>query len=91
MEQIQFISTTPQALANLIANAVKIQLEEFKEKLKPDDSIEYLSRQNVAKLLNCSIGTVHNLSVKKVIVKYQIGGKVMYRKDQVEQAIIKLK
>ena len=91
MEQIQFISTSPQALTDLISDALKIQLEEFKKNFKPKDEPVYLTRIEVAKILRCNLSTVHNLSVKKILVKYSCGGKVFYRRDQVLQSIVKLK
>ena len=91
MEQIQFISTSPEALANLISEAINLELQELRINLSAQKEPEYLSRKEVADLLHCSIGSVHNLTIKKVLTKYQIGGKVLYRKEEVLKAIIKLK
>ncbi len=70
---------------------IKSVVTELQRGFNPKEEIEYMTRNEVAKFLHCNISTVHNLSVKKLLIKYQIGGKVLYRKDQVLNAIVKLK
>lgn len=70
---------------------IKSELAEFKKNFTPKNELEYLTRIEVAKILRCNLSTVHNLTVKKILVKYSCGGKVFYRKDQVLQSIVKLK
>lgn len=92
MSQIQFIQTTPQQLQDAIIEGVKTHLKDLKKHLQPKEPTKFVTRNYVAKeMLHCNLSTVHNLTKKGVLVKYQIGGKVLYRRDEVENAIIKLK
>ena len=92
MAQIQFFNVTPEQLQNAIIEGVNSQLKDFKKHLQPKEPTKFVTRNYVAKeMLHCNLSTVHNLTKKGVLVKYQIGGKVLYRRDEVENAIIKLK
>ncbi|MBN4070746.1 helix-turn-helix domain-containing protein [Olleya sp. AH-315-F22] len=91
MEQIQFIGTTPNALVNLIDEVVKRQLEDLKKSYQPKEPNEYLTRNNVAELLSVDLSTVHNWTKKGILHAKQIGGRVFYLREEVENAIVKLK
>ncbi len=90
MQQLQFISITPEQLQNAIINGVKSQLEELKKSFQPKEPTVYLTRHQVAKMLSVDLSTVHNLSVKGTLQKYQIGGRILYKRSEVEEAIKKL-
>ncbi|OWW24061.1 DNA-binding protein [Zobellia sp. OII3] len=91
MKQVQLISLTPEQLQEAIIQGVKTQIDELKEHFQPKEPTIYISRQELAELLHCDISTVHNLTVKGILTKYQIGGRVLYKRDEVENAIIKIK
>ncbi|RKE91907.1 helix-turn-helix domain-containing protein [Ichthyenterobacterium magnum] len=91
MQQIQFIGTTPNALIDLIDETVKKRLEDLKKNFEPKQPKEYLSRQEVAKMLSVDLSTVHNWTKKGILTAHQIGGRVFYLRTDVENAIVKLK
>jgi hypothetical protein len=92
MQQVQFISITPEQLQNAIINGVKSQLEELKKSFQPKEPTQFVTRQYVAdEMLHCDLSTVHNLSKKGVLIKYGIGGRVLYKRVEVEEAIVVLK
>ena len=91
MQTIQFIQITPEQLQNSIIEGVKHQLEEFKKYLKPIEPNEFLSRLEVAKMLSVDLSTVHNWKTKGILTAYQIGGRVFFKRKEVENAIVKLK
>ena len=91
MESIQFISTSPTALVNLIDEAVKRQLDDLKKDFQPKEQPIYMTRHEVADMLHVDISTVHNLTVRGVLKKKQIGGRVLYLREQVIEEIIDLK
>ena len=91
METIQFISTSPTALVNLIDEAVKRQLDELKKNFQTKEQPIYMTRHEVAKMLHVDISTVHNLSVRGILKKKQIGGRVLYLREQVIKEIVELK
>jgi excisionase family DNA binding protein len=91
MKTIQLISVTPEQLQNAIIDGVKKQLDDLKKHFQPKSPNEYLTRQQVAKLLHVDLSTIHNLSVKGTLQKHQIGGRVLYRRSEIENSIVKLK
>lgn len=88
---IQFITVTPEQLQTEILKGVKIQFEELKKSFQPIKPTEYLTRKEVAKLLKCDLSTVHNWTVKGLLVSYSIGSRVYFKRTQVENAIVELK
>jgi len=86
----QLHNVEPQEIINPI-NDLKKQIEDLKKHLEPKKPTQFVTRQYVAdEMLHCNLSTVHNLSVKGILQKYQIGGRVLYKRSQVENAIIKL-
>ena len=90
MSTVQFISVTPEQLQNAIIEGVRIQLNEFKKHFQPKEPNEYLTRLEVSKLLKIDLSSVHNWSKKGILQPYQIGGRVYYKRKEVENAIVKL-
>lgn len=91
MKTVQFISTSPTALVNLIDEAVKKRLDDLKKEFQPKEPTKYVTRNYVAdEMLHCDVSTVHNLTVKGILTKYAIGGRVLYVRDEVEKAIVQL-
>ena len=90
MQQIQFIGTTPTALIDLIDETVKKRLDDLKKNFQPKEPNEYLTRNNVAEMLSIDLSTVHNYTKRKILQAYQIGGRVFYKRQEVENAIVKL-
>lgn len=90
-KQVQFISTSPTALVDLIDEAVKRQLDELKKSFQPKEQPIFMTRQEVAEMLHVDISTVHNLSVRGILKKKQIGGRVLYVRQEVQKEIIDLK
>lgn len=91
MKQIQILQITPEELQTAIIEGVKTELEGLKKYFQPKDPPKYITRQFIAdEIIHCDISTVHNLTVKGILTKYQIGGRVLYIRDEVEAAIVKL-
>ena len=90
MKQIQLIQITAEELQNAIVEGVKNHLEDLKNHFQPKEPTVYLTRNQVSELLSIDLSTVHNLSVKGTLQKYQIGGRVLYKRNEVENAIVKL-
>ena len=71
---------------------IKSKLEELEKKFQPKEPTKYVTRNFVAdEMLHCDLSTVHNLTVKGILTKYQIGGRVLYIHEEVENAIIQIK
>jgi hypothetical protein len=91
MQTVQFISVTPEQLQTAIIEGVKIQLQDLKKNFQPKEPTEYLTRIGVAEMLSVDLSTVHNYTKRKILTAYQIGGRVYYKRVEVENAIVQLK
>lgn len=87
MQQIQFIQTTPQQFQREINEGVKIILEDFLKNFKPKLPNEYMTRQEVAKMLSCDISTVHNYCKRKILNPLGISGRVYFLRSEVEGSL----
>lgn len=70
---------------------IKNELKELKNNYTSKEPSQYVTRKHVmSEMLHCSNATLHKLSVKGVLTKYQCEGRVLYKRDEVEKAIVKL-
>ena len=53
----------------------------------PQDSDEYLTRKQTAKLLQISLVTLRDWSVKGILQSYKIGGRIRYKKSELDEAL----
>ena len=91
MKTIQFIQVTPEQLQDAIIISVNTKLDELKKGFEPKSPEEYLGRQQVADMLHIDLSSVHNWRKKGVLTAYQIGGRVLFKRKEIEAAIIELK
>ena len=87
---VQFIQYTPEQLQSEISNGVKIQLQEFLKHFKPVQPAEYLTRQQVAKMFDVDISTVHNWSKSGKLKPLGIGSRVYFLRSEIEACLIPL-
>ena len=82
----------PSAVAKVyeVVNEITKQLAEIKKSFEPKTPTEYLTRNEVAKLLKCDLSTVHNWTKKGKLVKHCIGNRAYYKRSEVEAAIISI-
>lgn len=90
MGTVQFIQITPEQLQNEIIKGVKNELEQLKKDFQPKQPSEYLTRNEVAEMLKIDLSSVHNWTKKGKLKAYGIGGRVYYKRDEVENSIIEL-
>ena len=69
---------------------IKNEIANIKKSFQPKEPAEFLTRQEVSSLLKINLSSVHNWSKRKILQSYQIGGRVYYKRSEVENAIIKL-
>ena len=87
---IQFIQYTPEQLQSEISNGVKIQLEEFLKHFKPIQPAEYLTRQQVAKMFDVDLSTVHNWCKSGKLKPLGLGSRVYFLRTDIEACLIPL-
>ena len=90
-ERMQLISLTIQDLENLFGQVIKTELEAVKKHLQPKQPNEYLTRKEVSEMLKIDLSSVHNWSKREILIPHQIGNRVYYKLQEVEDAIVKLK
>lgn len=86
-KEIQFIGTTPEELKKELFTFLSVHFEEIKRELLPKTSEEYLTRQEVSKLLGVSLVTLNSWDRKGVLKPYRIGSQVRYKKSQIEESL----
>lgn len=91
MQQLQFVATTPQQLRNEFKEDVKSLLDELKKSFQPKEPTEYLTRSEISELLQIDLSTVHNWTKKGILTANQIGGRVYYKRSDIESAMVELK
>ena len=92
MKLIQLVGITPEENRKPILDYIDKKINELKESFTPKEPTQFITRNYVAEeMLHCDLSTVHNLTKKGVLTKYQIGGRVLYKREEVENAIVKLK
>jgi excisionase family DNA binding protein len=89
--QLQLIGITPEALADLIDTRLDKRFKEVTEHLQPKEPKKYLSRNQLAEMLGVDKSTIHNWRKRKIIEAVQIGGRVFFERESVEEALVKLK
>lgn len=70
---------------------LKSEIKDLKENFQPKHPTQYLTRNEVAKMLHVDLSTVHNWTRKGRIKSYGIGGRVYFKRSEVETAIVELK
>jgi len=88
MKKLQFIDTTPDEIINAInqnSNKNFLEVAKLFEKIRQQET--YLSRQDVATLLKVNISTIHNYCKKGILKPLQIGGKVLFKRQDVDDSI----
>ena len=69
---------------------IKNEIANIKKSFQPKEPTEFLTRQEVSSLLKIDLSSVHNWCKRKILQSYQIGGRVYFKRSEVENAIIKL-
>ena len=90
MKQVQLLGMTQEENNLPIFNYIDKKFDELKKSFQPKEPTEFLTRQEVSSLLKIDLSSVHNWTKKKILQSYQIGGRVYYKRSEVENAIIKL-
>ena len=90
-KEMQMIGMSFDDLKNLFGQVIKTELEAVKKHLQPKQPNEYLTRKEVSEMLKIDLSSVHNWSKRGILIPHQIGNRVYYKLQEVENAIVKLK
>ena len=89
--QIILQGTTPQELAKLINDGVKIQLDDFKKSLSISNSDELLTREETCKFLQIDSSTLWHWTNKGKVIAYGIANRRYYKKTELLECLTPLK
>ena len=90
--QIILQGTTPEALARLISESVKSQLEDFKKELVNHTEKEnLLTREQVLELLQINSSTLWHYQNKGKIQVYKFANKCYYKRSELMNSLTQLK
>jgi len=84
---MQLIQITEEKLTSTIVESLKKELEQLKSELQPQQPTEWISRNDVAKMLGVSKTTLYSWNRKKILIAYSIGNRVYYKRDEVNNAL----
>jgi len=91
MNTIQITELTTNELKSLLMKEVQQVVNQIREEFQPKTQTQYLTRKQVAKMLDINLTTLNNWTNKGVLISYGIQGRVYYKRDEVERAFIELK
>jgi len=90
-DRIVLFSLPIQELKELIGEVVEEKLRELIPTDNPSTPIpakEYLTRKEVCELLHISLSTLWAYTKYGNLVRYRIGGRILYRSEEVQNAVI---
>lgn len=82
METVQFIQTTPEALAELISKGLKSLLENFGKNLQISEEDVLLTRKEACDFLKIDSSTLWHWTNKGKIKAYGIANRRYYKKNE---------
>lgn len=92
MGTLQFIQTTPQQLADLIKEGVKVELQQLKKELLHENANdELLTREQTAELLQINLSTLWSYTCKGKLKSYGIANRRYYKRSEVMDSLTLLK
>lgn len=90
MEHIQFIQTSPTALANLIADNVREQLQnlriELQQKATPNGK-DLMTRKETAEFFAISLVTIHDWSKSGILKPYKVGNRTYFKRTEIMEVV----
>ncbi len=94
MSSIQLIQVTPNELADLISENVKVQIQNLAKGLSeintPQEK-EIVSRKEVAELFEISFVTLHDWVKNGILTPYKIQGRTFFKRSELMQLLINSK
>lgn len=86
-KKIQLYELTPEELKLDILDEVRSELESLYQKLKAQEEIKWISRQEAADKLGVSFVTLNKWNHKDILHAHKIGGKVLYKHTDVQDKL----
>jgi excisionase family DNA binding protein len=91
MENVILTTYTTEQLTGIITHAVKEAVQILQEGNKKQESEILLTRKEAAELLKISLVTLNDWSKRGLVKSYIIGGRVLYKRKEVEASLGEVK
>lgn len=88
--ELQLVTVTKVQLRNLISEELKQGLDGIKRELKQKEEDVILTREEAAKLLSVGESTLCRWTKKGILLPYGIGGRIYYKRSDIDNALVKL-
>ena len=90
MSESSLVQFNTEQFQTEILKKMKAELLSLSKNFQLKTPDEYLTRQDVAKLCKVNISTVNNWKNDGVITAYGLGGRVYYKRSEIEKSMIKI-
>ena len=90
MTKNEHVQMSAQKLEQLIKEVIKDSLADYQGLIGGEGPLDFVNREEVMRLLKISPSTLHNWSRQGKIRPYGIGGRVYFRRSEIEQSMIPL-
>jgi len=91
MKQMSLFQGTPEDFQEPIIKIIQKEFSILMKEFQPKEPEEYLTRQQVADMIHVDLSTTHNMRKRGDIIAYQISGRILFKRSEIEAAIIELK
>jgi len=85
MENIILQQLSVSDFKEIISDTFKNEIRESLSGQNPPE--QYLTRKDTARLLQISLVTLRDWSVKGILQSYKIGGRIRYKKSEIDEAL----
>ena len=87
MKTVMLHEINIEELKNLFREIIEEKLKLESNPKESKKGLAYLNRFEVAKILKISLPTLNNWSKAGTIQSYRIGNRILYKSDEIEQAV----
>jgi len=87
---ILLYNITPGEFKNELISELKEVIHELILETKKEKPVEYLTRQQVAKMLKISLVTISEWNKKGILKPYRIGRLVRYKSNELQDALTRI-
>lgn len=83
MQEFTVIQMTPQELKEIVHDAVREALSEFKDEFQREQQVKLLTRKEVAEMLRISLPTLNQWTKMGKLKAYRKSGRVYYKRNEI--------
>lgn len=84
----QLHGISPEELKASIISDMRNELKKLADNFNPAPAPQYLTRQELSKILKVSLVTLNDWNKKEIIKPYRLGNLIRYKQSEVDKALI---